>query len=82
VLWNADFPERPFCSERCRLIDLGAWLSGDRAIPGEPIEDPALLGSGPAAAADSGDGEGGRDAGSRGDGGRVARGRDAPPRGR
>ena len=28
-------PFRPFCSERCRLIDLGAWLSGERAIPGE-----------------------------------------------
>ena len=28
-------PFRPFCSERCRLIDLGAWLSGQRAIPGE-----------------------------------------------
>lgn len=26
----------PFCSERCRLIDLGAWLSGQRAIAGEP----------------------------------------------
>jgi len=28
-------PFRPFCSERCRLIDLGAWLSEQRAIPGE-----------------------------------------------
>jgi len=28
-------PFRPFCSERCRLIDLGAWFSGQRAIPGE-----------------------------------------------
>lgn len=28
--------ERPFCSERCRLIDLGAWLTeGARSIPGE-----------------------------------------------
>ena len=26
---------RPFCSERCRLVDLGAWLSQQRAIPGE-----------------------------------------------
>ena len=36
-------PFRPFCSERCRLIDLGAWLSGQRAIPGEslpPAENP------------------------------------------
>ena len=29
-------PFRPFCSERCRLIDLGAWLTEQRAIPGEP----------------------------------------------
>jgi uncharacterized protein len=30
----ADSPFKPFCSERCRLIDLGAWLSEQRAIPG------------------------------------------------
>jgi endogenous inhibitor of DNA gyrase (YacG/DUF329 family) len=28
---------RPFCSERCRLIDLGAWLTEQRVIPGETI---------------------------------------------
>ena len=35
-------PFRPFCSERCRLIDLGAWLTEQRAIPGEPapVQDP------------------------------------------
>ena len=33
-------PYRPFCSERCRLIDLGAWLSGKHAIPGESVETP------------------------------------------
>ena len=27
-------PYRPFCSERCRLIDLGAWLSERHVIPG------------------------------------------------
>lgn len=32
--WS-DSPFRPFCSERCRLIDLGAWLTEQRAIPGE-----------------------------------------------
>ncbi len=26
---------RPFCSERCRLIDLGGWLSEKHAIPGD-----------------------------------------------
>ena len=24
---------RPFCSERCKLHDLGAWASGDYAVP-------------------------------------------------
>lgn len=36
VPWSAQLsPWRPFCSERCRLLDLGAWVSGERAIPGE-----------------------------------------------
>ncbi len=26
---------RPFCSERCSLVDLGAWFSEQRAIPAE-----------------------------------------------
>ena len=27
-------PEFPFCSERCRLIDLGNWASEKYVIPG------------------------------------------------
>jgi hypothetical protein len=26
---------RPFCSQRCRLIDLGEWLRGARSIPAQ-----------------------------------------------
>jgi hypothetical protein len=26
-------PFRPFCSERCRLIDLGNWVSGTYKVP-------------------------------------------------
>jgi len=26
-------PFRPFCSERCKLIDLGRWFSGTYSIP-------------------------------------------------
>lgn len=37
--WHGN-PHRPFCSERCRLIDLGAWLSEEHAIPGEAAEIP------------------------------------------
>lgn len=50
---------RPFCSERCRLIDLGAWLTEKHAIPGDapetipesgadPHDDPASRGPGSA----------------------------------
>jgi uncharacterized protein len=28
-------PWRPFCSERCQLIDLGGWLTERHAIAGE-----------------------------------------------
>lgn len=27
---------RPFCSERCRLADLGAWASERFRVPAEP----------------------------------------------
>jgi hypothetical protein len=27
---------RPFCSERCKLADLGHWLSGDYRVPEDP----------------------------------------------
>ena len=30
-------PNRPFCSDRCKLIDLGAWATGKYAIPGKEI---------------------------------------------
>lgn len=26
----------PFCSDRCKLIDLGAWLDADYRIPAQP----------------------------------------------
>ncbi|MBZ0072651.1 MAG: DNA gyrase inhibitor YacG [Gammaproteobacteria bacterium] len=37
IPWSPDNPWRPFCSERCRLIDLGEWLGEGRRIPGEPV---------------------------------------------
>ncbi len=30
----------PFCSDRCRLIDLGKWASGDYVISSLPLHDP------------------------------------------
>jgi endogenous inhibitor of DNA gyrase (YacG/DUF329 family) len=31
-------PWRPFCSERCKMIDLGAWASEDYKVPGKKEE--------------------------------------------
>ncbi len=36
VVWNATSPFRPFCSDRCKNVDLGAWASERYAISGEP----------------------------------------------
>ena len=36
----------PFCSPRCKLVDLAKWLSGSYRIPGEPVGE---LTSGPGA---------------------------------
>jgi endogenous inhibitor of DNA gyrase (YacG/DUF329 family) len=30
---------RPFCSERCRDVDLNRWLSGSYVVPGRPDAD-------------------------------------------
>ena len=32
----------PFCSDRCRLLDLGKWASGGYKVS-TPIQDPDLL---------------------------------------
>lgn len=34
-------PSRPFCSERCKLIDLGAWAGESYRIPAQQSEIPA-----------------------------------------
>ena len=31
---------KPFCSERCRLVDLGRWLGEDYGLPAAPEVDP------------------------------------------
>ncbi|MGA2777919.1 MAG: DNA gyrase inhibitor YacG [Steroidobacteraceae bacterium] len=44
VEWVPESVFRPFCSDRCRLIDLGAWLTEKHAIPDAAAagdEDPA-----------------------------------------
>jgi endogenous inhibitor of DNA gyrase (YacG/DUF329 family) len=36
VEWQ-DNPWRPFCSERCQLIDFGRWVDEDYRVPGQRI---------------------------------------------
>lgn len=34
MTWK-DNPSRPFCSDRCRLMDLGKWASEEYRVAGE-----------------------------------------------
>lgn len=39
VAWVSSSKFRPFCSDRCRLIDLGEWASGNRTIASDSEYD-------------------------------------------
>ena len=41
-----DLPTFPFCSERCRLVDLGRWIHGAYGIPGPEAPSPPPQGQG------------------------------------
>ena len=36
--WSQQNAFRPFCSERCKMIDLGAWASDRYVVSGGPAE--------------------------------------------
>ncbi|MEO5819805.1 MAG: DNA gyrase inhibitor YacG [Vicinamibacteraceae bacterium] len=36
-------PYRPFCSKRCKLLDLAHWVDGDYAVAGEPMTDDVTI---------------------------------------
>jgi endogenous inhibitor of DNA gyrase (YacG/DUF329 family) len=40
AIWE-DNPSRPFCSERCKMIDLGNWVDEEYKMPASinPLED-------------------------------------------
>jgi endogenous inhibitor of DNA gyrase (YacG/DUF329 family) len=38
VIWGEESPWRPFCSERCRLIDLGDWFDETNRIS-DPLDE-------------------------------------------
>lgn len=39
IVWSSDNKFRPFCSERCKLIDLGAWANEEHYVKGDPVDD-------------------------------------------
>lgn len=41
VPWTAEQLFKPFCSERCKMIDLGDWATEAHKIPCEPNFDEA-----------------------------------------
>ena len=45
VEWNPQSEWRPFCSERCKTIDLGAWAAEEYKLAGGPVEEPQDTGS-------------------------------------
>jgi uncharacterized protein len=42
VEWSPASPYRPFCSDRCRLVDLGGWLTEQHKIPDEAAPEDQL----------------------------------------
>jgi endogenous inhibitor of DNA gyrase (YacG/DUF329 family) len=40
VAWTTEEIFKPFCSERCKLIDLGDWATEAHKIPGSTLHDP------------------------------------------
>ncbi|HVO88458.1 MAG TPA: DNA gyrase inhibitor YacG [Casimicrobiaceae bacterium] len=50
VEWTAESKWRPFCSERCKTIDLGAWATERyRIAAGEATEESELPDEDPSA---------------------------------
>ena len=42
VLWSVQSKYRPFCSERCKLIDFGAWAKEEHTIAGDSVFDDVM----------------------------------------
>lgn len=39
VVWNTENKFRPFCSERCKMIDLGLWANEEYRVPDNELPD-------------------------------------------
>lgn len=42
TVYAPENPWRPFCSERCRMIDLGAWANESYRVPVEEADDGSI----------------------------------------
>lgn len=40
VAWEVASRWRPFCSERCKMVDLHGWFAEQHVIPGDPLGEP------------------------------------------
>ncbi|MBC7467505.1 MAG: DNA gyrase inhibitor YacG [Bdellovibrio sp.] len=43
TIYSSENPSRPFCSERCKLIDLGQWADQTYKIPSAPVSIDTLI---------------------------------------
>ena len=43
VQWNGESEFKPFCSERCKLIDFGDWINENHRILGDIVEAADLI---------------------------------------
>ena len=39
IAWVTSNRHRPFCSDRCRILDLGEWAVGNRVLPSDTEYD-------------------------------------------
>lgn len=42
VIWETASKWKPFCSERCKLIDLGDWAAENHRIPGNELSSESV----------------------------------------
>ncbi|VTU08087.1 zinc-binding protein [Actinobacillus indolicus] len=42
VVWSTESKYRPFCSERCQLIDLGEWANEEKRIAGNQTDNDVM----------------------------------------
>lgn len=41
--WSKENPDRPFCSSRCKLIDLGEWANESYSIPQQTSDEDEIF---------------------------------------